>query len=102
MSKKRKIEIYYDSHDDYIEEDTLAPQHQRLRVQMEKKGRGGKTVSIIKGFVGTTDDLSDLISVLKKKIGIGGTVKDGEGIIQGDHKKRIIELLKSMGYTDTR
>ncbi len=102
MSKKKRIEVYYDSEDENQELETLSPENQRLRIQMEKKGRAGKSVTIIRGFVGSYDDLSDLVSTLKKKIGIGGSVKDGEGIIQGDHKKRVIELLRSMGYSNVK
>ena len=84
------------------EEATLPKNQQKLRVSMEKKGRGGKTVTLIKGFIGTEDDLKDLGKLLKTKSGVGGSAQEGEIIIQGDFKQRIIELLKTEGYTQTK
>lgn len=84
------------------EEATLPNNQQKLRVSMEKKGRGGKTVTLIKGFIGAEDDLKDLGKLLKTKCGVGGSAKEGEIIIQGDFKQRIIELLKAEGYTQTK
>ena len=84
------------------EEATLPKNQQKLRVSMEKKGRGGKTVTLIKGFIGTEDDLKDLGKLLKTNCGVGGSTKEGEIIIQGDFKQRIIELLKTEGYTQTK
>ena len=69
---------------------------------MEKKGRGGKTVTLIRGFIGTEDDLKELGKLLKTKCGVGGSAKDEEIIIQGDFKQRIIDLLKTEGYTQTK
>ena len=75
---------------------------QRLRVSVEKKGRGGKTVTLIRGFVGTEEDLKELGRLLKAKCGVGGSVKDGEVLVQGEFKQRITELLKAEGYTQTK
>lgn len=84
------------------EPETLAPAAQVLRVRIEKKGRGGKIATLVSGFVGTSDDLADLGRTLKSKCGVGGSVKDGEILVQGDFRERVISLLRSMGYTGTK
>ena len=84
------------------EPETLAPAAQVLRVRIEKKGRGGKTATLVSGFVGTSADLADLGRTLKSKCGGGGSVKDGEILVQGDFRERVISLLRSMGYTGTK
>jgi len=81
---------------------TLPKNQQKLRLNMERAGRGGKTVTLIKGFVGTSPDLEALCKLLKQKCGVGGAVKEGEIIIQGDHRQRLIELLKKEGYSNTK
>ncbi len=90
---------------DYGEEEepaTLPKDGQRLRVSVERKGRGGKTVTVVKGFIGTEADLKGLGRTLKTKCGAGGGVKDGEIIIQGERKERITELLRAEGYADVK
>ena len=82
--------------------ETLLKNQQKLRVSIEKKGRGGKTVTLVKGFVGTDNDLKALSKLLKTKCGVGGSVKDTEIIIQGDFKQRLVDLLKAEGYTQTK
>lgn len=84
------------------ETETLAPAAQVLCVRIEKKGRGGKTATLVSGFVGTSADLADLGRTLKSKCGVGGSVKDGEILVQGDFRERVISLLRSMGYTGTK
>ena len=106
---KDRLNVVYSTNPDFnydcIEEEqaeTLPKNQQKLRVGIEKKGRGGKTVTIIKGFIGSEEDLKDLGKLLKTKCGVGGSAKEGEIIIQGDFKQRIIELLKAEGYTQTK
>ena len=106
---KDRLNIVYSTNPDFgyetdetSEEETLDKKQQKLRVAMEKKGRGGKTVTLIRGFVGSESDLKDLGKLVKTKCGVGGSVKDGEIIVQGDFKQRVIDLLKAEGYTQTR
>lgn len=80
------------------EQETPAPGDQRLEAHFSSKGRGGKTVTVIKGFEGKEEDLISLGKQLKKKCGVGGSVKDGEIIIQGDVREKLIQLLKEDGY----
>lgn len=80
------------------ENGTLTPAAQDLRIWLEKNHRGGKTASVIKNFVGTVDDMEKLCRELKTKCGTGGSVKDGEIIIQGDHRNKIAEILSKGGY----
>lgn len=82
--------------------ETLSPNQQKLRVQLDSKNRSGKVVTLITGFVGTDDDLKELGRMLKNKCGVGGSAKDGKVIVQGDFKQKIIELLKQEGYTQTK
>ena len=88
--------------DDEEEQATLQPSQQRLRVQLDSKNRGGKVVTLITGFVGTYDDLKELGTFLKSKCGVGGSATDGEVIVQGDFKQKVLELLKKEGYTQTK
>lgn len=83
-------------------EETLSPKDQRLEAHFSKKGRNGKIVTLIKGFAGTDEDLQALAKMLKTKCGVGGSAKDGEIIIQGNFRDKIIEILKKEGYTVKR
>lgn len=80
------------------EVETLPPAKQDLRVWRDSKQRGGKVVTLVKGFVGTDDDLEELGRTLKRGCGVGGSTKDGEIIIQGDHRDRVVEILTKAGY----
>jgi translation initiation factor 1 len=76
----------------------LPPQQQNLRVQASRKGRKGKTVTVISGFQSKPETLADLVKQLKSQCGTGGTLKDNEIEIQGDHKQKIVEILTKIGY----
>lgn len=84
------------------EADTLPAEAQPLRVRMERAGRKGKTVTLVTGFVGREDDLRTLAKMLKTRLSTGGSAKDGEIVIQGDVRQRVLDLLKSAGYAKVR
>lgn len=107
MSKKNKniAGVVYSTDPDFqfqfegpAEQETLVPSKQDLRVQLDKKQRGGKAVTLITGFVGSADDLEVLGKKLKQKCGTGGSAKNGEIIVQGDFRDRVVEALKLEGY----
>ncbi|MDE5578800.1 MAG: translation initiation factor [Alistipes sp.] len=80
------------------EPETLAPAQQDLRVWLDRRQRGGKVATLVRGFVGCDADLQELARMLKTRCGVGGAAKEGEIIIQGDHRDRVVELLIRSGY----
>ncbi len=103
--KKGKSGIVYstDPNFDYPDNEeeaaeTLPPQQQDLRVWIDRKGRKGKEVTFITGFVGREEDLKDLGKSLKTKLGVGGSVKEGELLIQGSFRDEICDFLQNKGY----
>lgn len=109
VERKKRVGVVYSTNPDFAfdtsdtEEPTTLPTHQqKLRLLIEKKGRAGKTVTIVRGFIGTTDDLNSLCKTLKQRCGVGGTAKDGEMVIQGDHRQKLLEILKKEGYSQTK
>lgn len=92
----------YETESDTDEPETVDKDKQNLRVFIEKKNRGGKTATVVKGFVGSDEALKDLAKLLKTRCGVGGAAKDGEIIIQGELRDKVVELLKKEGYTHTK
>ncbi|HCT23071.1 MAG TPA: translation initiation factor [Chitinophagaceae bacterium] len=84
------------------EQSTLPPAQQQLRIRLDNKMRGGKTVTLITGFIGTEDDLQDLGKQLKNFCGTGGSAKDGEMLVQGDQREKVLQWLIKKGYSNTK
>ncbi len=109
VSRRKRSGVVYSTDADFAYSDdaeddvvTLPSSQQRLRLAMERAGRAGKTVTIVRGFVGAEADLKALCKVLKQKCGVGGSVKDGEIVMQGDRRGQLLELLNKEGYTQTK
>ena len=107
MSKnKNRIGVVYSTNPDFEyqyedeqeEQVTLPPQQQKLHVTLDRKQRGGKQVTLVSGFIGSETDLAALGKMLKTKCGVGGNTKDGEILIQGDHREKVVALLTDAGY----
>ena len=102
---KERLNIVYSTNPDFHyeteqeeEPTTLPPAQQRLRIQLDRRNRNGKTVTLITGFIGTSDDLKALAKLLKNKCGIGGSAKDDGIILQGDFREKAGEILRKEGY----
>lgn len=109
-SKKYRSGIVFSTNPDFEyenEEDDqgieeASPGTQKLRVFLDRKKRKGKEVTLVAGFAGPEDRLKEIGKILKSKCGVGGTVKDGEILIQGNHREKVVEILKDLGYTQTK
>ncbi len=102
---KDRLGVVYSTNPDFgynkdqeEEQETLAPQQQNLKVFLDKKQRKGKMVTLITGFAGSEEDLKTLAKMLKTKCGVGGSAKDGEIIIQGNFREKVLDLLQAEGY----
>jgi len=114
MAKKKKLGLedlggfVFSTNDNFDldqgqdEQEDLLPNEQYLEAHFSNKGRGGKTVTVVKGFQGSEGDLKSLGKLLKKKCGVGGAVKDGEIIIQGNYRDKVMDILNSEGYNVKR
>ena len=106
---KARLGVVYSTNPDFKYETqqeeetaTLPPARQRLIVGIDRRNRGGKQVTLIPGFVGTADDLKELGRILKTKLGVGGSAKDGEITIQGDFRDKVVSILQGLGYNAKR
>ena len=106
---KRRLGVVYSTDPNFnfteqeeIKETTLEPSAQKLTVTIDRKGRAGKQVTLVKGFIGKDSDLAELGKKLKVKCGVGGSAKDGEITIQGDQRDKVTALLCEMGYKAKR
>ena len=103
---KKRVGVVYSTNPDYqyqeyqvqSENSSIPPADQNLRVQLDKKMRGGKKVTLVTGFVGPEAELKELGKLLKSRCGVGGSAKQGEIIIQGDFVERIVKMLADDGY----
>jgi translation initiation factor 1 len=82
--------------------ETLIPAEQKLKIKIETKHRAGKTVTLIEGFIGSSEDKEALVKQLKNHCGTGGASKDGEMLVQGDHREKILSWLIKQGYKNTK
>jgi translation initiation factor 1 len=109
MAKKKEKLNFYSTDTEFVWKDgeeeiveTLPVQQQKLRVQIDRKQRGGKEVTLITGFIGTEEDLESLGKTLKTKCGVGGSAKDGEIIIQGNQVEKVLTILIELGYKNSK
>lgn len=109
-NKKNRVGVVFSTNSDFDynyekdneEMEEISPGQQKLRIFLDKKKRRGKEVTLIAGFRGSDDDLKELGKFLKTKCGVGGAVKDGEIMIQGNHRDKVVQLLIEKGYTNSK
>ncbi len=107
---KKRVGVVYSTNPDFNftrgneeEEDSASPRNeQNLRIFLDKKKRRGKEVTLVTGFEGPEDELKSLGKLLKSKCGVGGTVKDGEILIQGNHRDKVLKILLDEGFTKSK
>ena len=106
---KKRLDIVYSTNPDFNykekgeeEAETIPEEKQQLRISLDKRNRKGKSVTLITGFSGSGEDLTELGKLLKTKCGVGGSAKEGEIIIQGDHRDKVLGILKNEGYHKSR
>jgi len=106
---KSRLGMVYSTNPDYQfeqeeipEQETLPAKEQKLIVKIDKKGRGGKQVTVVEGFIGKDEDLEDLGKMLKSKCGVGGSVKERLILVQGDQRDKITNILTTLGYRAKR
>ena len=102
---KKRLGMVYSTNPEFqfeseqqVDHKTLHPNQQKLYIRLDRKNRKGKSVTLIEGFDGTGEELKSLAKELKSKCGAGGSAKDGEILIQGDFRDRILTLLEEKGY----
>ncbi|WP_165154471.1 translation initiation factor [Parabacteroides sp. ZJ-118] len=106
---KARLGVMYSTNPDFTydtgeaeEEPTLPKEKQALRVSLDKRNRGGKTVTLITGFRGAEQDLAALGKLLKTRCGVGGSAKEGTILLQGDLRAGVLEILRKEGYAKSR
>ncbi len=111
--KKNKTTLIYSTDPDYLDKinleaaegekkETLAPALQPLKLKIDRSQRKGKEVVLISGFIGKESDLIELSKAIKTKAGVGGSVKEGEILIQGNLLEKVLEILSQLGYTKAK
>lgn len=107
---KKRLNIVYSTNPDYhyqeeegdMQQETLPKEKQLLHVSLDKRNRKGKAVTLVTGFIGSDEDLQELGKLLKTRCGVGGAAKDGEIIVQGDNRQKVLEILQKEGYAKSR
>ena len=110
MSKKKRGDRYvvfstdpdFEPGEDVPNGDSTPASEQQIRVHLDRKGRRGKAVTLIRGFEGTLQEGEQLLRTLKKMCGVGGSVKDGDLLLQGDHRDKVVQFMQKIGYKDTK